>query len=329
MHDEDGPVRSPAEKRPDGHLHLILLLPDHDPGFDPVGVAQAGPRRVGLLEFHDHVDALLLDAEGRDLGETRGFDPQDPAAERAVAAPAVDKRGLSGAHPHRIVREVVGHDFEFPRVPDLEQRLAGRNHRLALANPPQHDAVHRREDLDRFRIPRPGVTGAETEALHPGPGDRQLAARIADREFGRLQRFLAGVELELRDLELLFGGDTLFLEAAQAVQRGFGERALLRGLLMERLGLTHHGFRGFDCGLGFRSLAGVERHRGRGQERGEHALSGQHPITRFELDAEHAPGHRRRNLEPVPDPGFSLFVERHRERPAHHRGHVHRHRAGP
>ena len=97
----------------------------------------------GRDEIADHVDALLLDAERRDLGEARGSTSRTRA--RAAASPPQS----SIEHPRR----PAGPARRRPRarrprsrcagIPELEQRRAGRDDALALLEHAQHVAADR------------------------------------------------------------------------------------------------------------------------------------------------------------------------------------------
>src|SRR3990172_8027279 len=63
------PALAVAEQRPDRYLHRVLQAVRDDRGFDAVAVADGLHAVERLREVEHHVDALLLDAERRNLGE--------------------------------------------------------------------------------------------------------------------------------------------------------------------------------------------------------------------------------------------------------------------
>jgi hypothetical protein len=71
--------------------------------------------RVALLE------TPLTDAEGRDLRETVGLDPSDPALERALQAGTLEQHALTGVDPHGVGREEVD-DHSTTSDVDLDAR---------------------------------------------------------------------------------------------------------------------------------------------------------------------------------------------------------------
>ena len=90
------------------------------------------PVLVRVDEIEDDVDALLLDAERRDLGVGGRIDQADAGGERR-AAPSVDaaprtRRDLDGVRGQK-----MGDDLEIARVADFGERRAGRQDLLALA----------------------------------------------------------------------------------------------------------------------------------------------------------------------------------------------------
>jgi hypothetical protein len=119
--------------------------------LDAIGVAECRPGRGRILEVHQHVDALLLDAERRDLHEAGRLHAPNACSQRRLAAPLNDLHGLARGHPDGVAGEQVRHDLEPARIAHLEQRLSGGHDRLALPVPLQHDAVDRRAYDDRAR----------------------------------------------------------------------------------------------------------------------------------------------------------------------------------
>ena len=103
-----------------------------------------------------------------------------------MAAPGCDLDGVG--------RQQVDDDLQRRRIADLEQRLAGRHHPLALLGHAQHAAGDRRAQLDAARLAR--LAG----------GDHRLAgvaARRHQRRARRLEVVGRGAFGELRRLELL------------------------------------------------------------------------------------------------------------------------------
>ena len=133
------------------------------------------------IESDDHPDALLFNAQRRDLGKADRFDPAHAASQLAVAAPMLEHHTHSGMQSHRISRQHIDLDLQRARVANLDDRLAGGYRAFALACNFQHATVHRRAQHHRL-----GATTA-SGVLQCSAGDLQLMPRRGDRKVGRLQ----------------------------------------------------------------------------------------------------------------------------------------------
>ena len=80
LHSEHGPFRSPPEQRTQRRLHHAIGLPRCDTHEHAILVAEPAPRIVLEYRIEDHLDALLLDTEWRDLGERCGLETRRAAA---------------------------------------------------------------------------------------------------------------------------------------------------------------------------------------------------------------------------------------------------------
>ncbi len=87
---ENGPI-TPATKESAGRDdHGVIVLPDHDAGFDPIAVAKTGMRfgRVGESDHRRH--ALLFDTKCRELGDAEWIDSHNLPREGFEPAPIID-----------------------------------------------------------------------------------------------------------------------------------------------------------------------------------------------------------------------------------------------
>src|SRR5688572_23649099 len=87
LHGIGVPFATTLEQGPSRATQRIRLLPDYDPRFDPVVVAQRGPLSNWVCKVSDDVDALFFDAQRRDLGKCRRFNQAYPGGEWLLAAP--------------------------------------------------------------------------------------------------------------------------------------------------------------------------------------------------------------------------------------------------
>ena len=117
--------------------------------------------------------------------------------------------GLPGAHPDGVGRQQIGDDLEPLRIADLEQRLAGRHHRLAFAQPLEHDAVHRRDDVDRRPPAGGGVCSRARASCSSCSAARHGKLGGPQRLLGGLQRRLA--RLRARRATIAPASDQLLL----------------------------------------------------------------------------------------------------------------------
>jgi hypothetical protein len=102
----NGPLVTVPKHRAGRDLHDGSTFQHDNPDLDPVRVAKWRTLQRRSVEIEDDVDALLLDAEGRDLGKTGRLDAPHGGVERALAAPLLkqdgqDKRadGETGSDP--------------------------------------------------------------------------------------------------------------------------------------------------------------------------------------------------------------------------------------
>jgi hypothetical protein len=73
---EDPPAVALPGQAADRHFDRGDFFPDNRPHLDPIAIAEH-PRGGRILERDDHVDALFLDAECRNLGEPGRLDAFD------------------------------------------------------------------------------------------------------------------------------------------------------------------------------------------------------------------------------------------------------------
>jgi hypothetical protein len=92
--DEQRPFLPIPEQRCQRHGQDVVDVPQHDSGFDLVAV----PQPLSALftrEVYDDVDALLLDAERRDLEETEGLSQARPERLLVASAPRPSRGPLA------------------------------------------------------------------------------------------------------------------------------------------------------------------------------------------------------------------------------------------
>jgi hypothetical protein len=70
-------------------LQNFSTFPQDETRLHAIAIAQALPFDFGGSDVGDHANALLFDAERRDLGEATGLDHAHGAFQRLCAAPAV------------------------------------------------------------------------------------------------------------------------------------------------------------------------------------------------------------------------------------------------
>ena len=157
-----------------------------------------GSRRRGapgrVDEVADHVHALLLDAERRDLGEARGLDAAHARAERPLAAPVLDHHLARRAGPAR------------RRSTARRRRSRGRSGRRARRAACRRARCARSPRGRAARGPPPARARRGTASRR----SRAAAPRRVRRQAGRHQRRARGLDLvvggvggEARRLELL------------------------------------------------------------------------------------------------------------------------------
>src|SRR6516225_10280686 len=97
----------------------------------PIIMPKSRPRRRGVDEIDRCPHPLFLDAERRDLEESRGIDAGHPRPNWR-SAPAIDPHGRTRLDLDRIGRQEVGYDLQVARIADLDQWRAGLDDRFAL-----------------------------------------------------------------------------------------------------------------------------------------------------------------------------------------------------
>src|SRR5690606_9305455 len=90
IEDEGRPLLAMPEERARGRLENPLLLPGDDASLDSIGFAKARPALARRDEIDDDDDALLLDAERRDIRERHGLDRPHAPEEDVAASPALE-----------------------------------------------------------------------------------------------------------------------------------------------------------------------------------------------------------------------------------------------
>src|SRR5690606_9889642 len=100
-------------------------------------------------EIDDHVDALLFDAERRNLEEAERLDETNGAVQRlALPPPVLDDHASAGADAYGVRRQKLGDDLEIPRIAERQDLGARQDHGRALLRDAQDAAGHRRLHLD-------------------------------------------------------------------------------------------------------------------------------------------------------------------------------------
>jgi hypothetical protein len=92
---EQRPAAVIAEQRRDRHLQDVLSFPDDNAHEDGVAVAKPLAGDIAILEIDGHVDTLLLDAEGGDLGAR----PDRSRAQSACRVSSPPQRSTSTGAP--------------------------------------------------------------------------------------------------------------------------------------------------------------------------------------------------------------------------------------
>jgi len=89
-----------------------MPLPCHDASLDAVAITQCAARRGRVLDVEDDPHPLLLDAERRDLQESRGLHAADQRVERLASAPLIDQRPHARLDLHGVGGEEVRDHLE-------------------------------------------------------------------------------------------------------------------------------------------------------------------------------------------------------------------------
>jgi hypothetical protein len=275
-----------AEQAARRHLEDVVFPPDDDAQLDAVAVAERLPRLARLVEIDDHVLALFFDAERGDLREARRLDEPHAAAQRPIAAPLLYDDGLAGADLDGGAREQVGDDLEVLQIADLDQGLTGGDNRRALLEPPQDDAVHRREERDRGRASAARLQEAGARHL-------ELVLRRAHGEVGGLARAVERGGLLLGRLQFARGEHFLLDERPETLQLRLCERQLGADPFTLGARAADRRLRRAHARLELRPRARVEQRRVGRLELREDGLPRDHSVSGLELDPLHASGHRR------------------------------------
>ena len=221
-----------------------------------------------------------------------------------AAAPPFDEHLRAWLNAHRVGREEVGDDLDARRLADLDQRLADRDHRLALAQPLQDHAADRRDDLD----------GAAGRSGRLQARARQLAARTRLRDTANSAALRASSAVATA------------VSAASRLSAAIAP-AFINCLLPLQRRPRAHQFRGGPVALArcawptaarAASTAASSSPRVRGSSSGASAVVSRATIVlprttaiaRLELDALQPSGHRRRHDELVAHPRLAVLVER-------------------
>jgi len=162
LDDVEGPLvgGGVAEEGAGGDEEDVLLAADHDGRLDAVAVAEEGVPsgvfgiRVGLplgsegREIGVDPDALLVDAEGGNLGEGGGLDAPDVGLEGLLAAPVLEADEMAGPDADGVSGEHIDADLKVLGVADLKDALSGADDGAGLLEAAQDDAVDGRFDLE-------------------------------------------------------------------------------------------------------------------------------------------------------------------------------------
>ena len=181
LDDEHRPVVAAPEQTADRHLDDVVVLPDDDANFDAIAVAERARGRGGSSKSMSTLTRcsstpsaetfMKPDGSTRRTRPSSGWPP--PHCSMSTGAPGGTRTASVDSRSATISSAL--------RIADLEERLAGRDDRFALAQPLQDDAVDRRHDLDRRGRPAPGACRRARASL-------QLVLRARDGELGGPQR---------------------------------------------------------------------------------------------------------------------------------------------
>src|SRR5690606_14127029 len=131
-----------------GRLENPLLLPGDDASLDSIGFAKARPVLARRDEIDDDDDALLLDAERRDIRERHGLDRPHAPEEDVAASPALELDLRARLDTNGVGREDVDDDFKVAHVGDRQEGLAHDDRSTALSMDRDDAAIDRRKDRD-------------------------------------------------------------------------------------------------------------------------------------------------------------------------------------
>ena len=136
----------------------MTVWPDAD--LDAIAIAE---RRASLVAKSTITLTRCSSTPSADtFMKPEGSTRRTRALERLRAAPLLDDHRRAGGTRTASV-DSRSETISSSRVADLEQRLTDRDHRRALAQPLQHDAVDRRDDVDGPPPPLDGVSRAPRE----------------------------------------------------------------------------------------------------------------------------------------------------------------------
>ena len=116
-------------------------------------------------------------------------------------------------------------------------------------------------------------------------------------------------------LELLFGDDAVFDKRPDAGEVSLGLFQRRPRALFFRTSPAERGPGALDDGLRLGPRPRIEQRRRFGAH-ARHDLTALHAVARFQLDPQHASGHRRGHDEPIAHARHAFFVDRHDQRAA-------------
>ena len=113
-------------------------MPHRHAHLDAKAVAQGLGFAIRRLQIDQHNHPLLLDAQGRNLGECRRFHPPHPTFQGIRPTPLLDQHLVARLDRHRIARQNFRFDFNVRRIADFDDRLTRIQHRFTLLHHGEH-----------------------------------------------------------------------------------------------------------------------------------------------------------------------------------------------
>ena len=317
-------VHGQREQRTDGHQRGIGRLTGQHAYHHTVAVAQGGPLRGRAGQVNEHVHTLLLDPQGRHLGERRRFHTAHAPLQHTGPAPALDAHGAARTHLQGIGGQQRRHHLQLRGVAQFHQHRPQRHHSFAGLGHAQHPARDRGAHL---KHPCARRAARALHHLQRSAGLRQVGTRRA--------------LVLLCDLDILAGQCK---RQALGIAPCGGDKALLRqllcaarialGLLQRRtaacrahVGPLHPRLRGFHPGLLLTQAACIKQG-GQGRCDARQHIARLHRVAFAQVQAQQAPRQRGRNAVAVPQAGAGIVVYACFEAALHHRCHFDLHRPG-